>query len=89
MQSALSFTQEFQRQQTQLEPFHQALSHIDQVALDDLFAYAQRYLVPAALANRLHPFELLVLKILMEEHKEVLRLRNQVEQFQASGENNV
>ncbi len=84
MQSALTFKQEFQNQQTQLEPFQQALKHIDQVALSDLFTYAQRYLAPAALSNRLHPFELMVLTMLMEEHKEVLRLSNQIELLQAS-----
>ena len=47
----------------------------DQTALDDLFAAAQQHLAAAAYAAHALPMEVFLLAMLLEEHKEVLRLR--------------
>ncbi len=59
--------------------FRRALRRSDQVALDDLFAAAQQHLAAAAYAAHALPMEVFLLSMLLEEHKEVLRLRALVE----------
>ena len=46
--------------------------------LDELFAYAGLHLAPAAYASHTIPFEIFLLAMLLEEHKEVMRLRRVV-----------
>jgi hypothetical protein len=67
-----SITQAFLR----LEAFRFArLRRSDQLVLDDLFASARQHLAAAAYASHALPFETLLLAMLLEEHKEVMRLR--------------
>jgi len=58
--------------------FRRALRHSDQVILDDLLTAVQRYQSAAACTPQALPVENLLLALLIEEHKEVIRLRNQV-----------
>jgi hypothetical protein len=55
------------------------LRRSDQLALDDLFAAAQKHLAAASYAAHALPFETFLLSMLLEEHKEVMRLRQLVE----------
>ncbi len=55
--------------------FRRALRRSDQLALDDLFDAAQNHLSAAAYAAHSLPFESFLLAMLLEEHKEVMRLR--------------
>jgi DNA phosphorothioation-dependent restriction protein DptG len=80
-----SITQAFLQEQQSFTRFRRALRRSDQQALDDLFAYAQRHLAAAAYAAHALPFEVLLLAMLLEEHKEVMRLRRQVEEFERRG----
>jgi len=75
-----SITQEFLQQQQAMARFRRALRRSDQLALDDLFAAAQQHLAAAAYAAHTLPFETFLLAMLLEEHKEVLRLRHIVEE---------
>ena len=61
-------------------PFRRALRRGDQQALDDLFAAARKHLSAAAYAAHALPFETFLLAMLLEEHKEVIRLRRLVEE---------
>lgn len=65
-------------EQKSLSSFRRALSRSDQLVLDELFAYAGLHLAPAAYAAHTLPFELILLAMLLEEHKEVMRLRRMV-----------
>jgi hypothetical protein len=58
--------------------FRRALRRSDQMILDDLFAAVQKYQLAAAYTAQALPVENLLLALLIEEHKEVARLRNQV-----------
>ena len=49
------------------------------MALDDLFASARQHTAAAQYATHALPFEVFLLAIQMEEHKEVIRLREKVE----------
>ncbi len=74
-----SATMAFYEEVGSLARFRRALRRSDQVALDDLFAAAQQHLAAAAYAAHALPMEVFLLAMLLEEHKEVLRLRALVE----------
>ncbi len=82
-------TQVFQQEQAALGRFRRALRKSDQAALDELFAAARQHLAAAAYAAHISPFESFLLAMLLEEHKEVQRLRSLLEKkpvFIESGE---
>ena len=74
-----SVTQNFLQEQESFARFRRALRRSDQLALDDLFASARQHLAAAAYAAHILPFETFLLAMLLEEHKEVMRLREQCE----------
>lgn len=74
-----SVTVAFLQEQESFARFRRALRLTDQTALDDLFASAHQHLAASAYAAHALPFETLLLSMLLEEHKEVRRLRNAVE----------
>lgn len=74
-----SITQTFYIEQEAFARFRRALRRGDQLALDDLFNAARQHLAPAAYAANALPMEIFILAMLLEEHKEVLRLRQQLE----------
>lgn len=71
-----SITQVFLQEQESFARFRRALRRSDQQALDELFANAHRHLAAAAYAAHGLPFEIFLLAMLLEEHKEVRRLRS-------------
>ncbi len=74
-----SITMEFMQEQEAFGRFRRALRRSDQLALDDLFAAARNHLAAAAYAANALPMETFLLSMLLEEHKEVIRLRTLVE----------
>lgn len=70
-----SITQTFLQEEQSLARFRRALRREDQRALDDLLAGSRHHLAAAAYASHLLPFEILLLAMLVEEHKELMRLR--------------
>jgi hypothetical protein len=80
-----SITQAFLQEQEAFTRFRRALRRSDQLALDELFAAAHKHLAAAAYAAHALPFETFLLAMLLEEHKEVLRLRQVVEGWRGDG----
>ena len=74
-----SITQTFLHEQESFARFRRALRKVDQRALDDLFAAAHKHLAAAGYAAHALPFEVFLLSMLLEEHKEVMRLRSLLE----------
>jgi hypothetical protein len=74
-----SITQVFLQEQQAFARFRRALRRGDQRALDELFAAARQHLAAAAYAAHALPFETFLLAMLLEEHKEVARLRQALE----------
>ncbi len=74
-----SATQVFLQEEASFARFRRALRRSDQLALDDLFTSAHQHLAAAQYASHALPFEVFLLAMLLEEHKEVLRLRQEVE----------
>jgi len=79
-----SITQAFQHEQQSLARFRRALRREDQRALDDLLASSRRHLAAAAYASHLLPFEVMLLAMLVEEHKHVISLRQQIDVLRAA-----
>jgi hypothetical protein len=75
-----SITMAFIQEQEAFSRFRRALRRSDQLVLDDLFAAARKHLAPAAYAAHALPMETFLLSMLLEEHKEVVRLRQLVEE---------
>ena len=80
-----TITQVLLDEQQAFSRFWRALRRSDQFALDDLFASAHQHLAAAAYASHALPFETLLLAMLLEEHKEVLRLRQQLDDRLGAG----
>ncbi len=80
-----SVTQAFLLEEESYHRFRRALRRSDQLALDDLFAAARQHLAAAAYAANALPMEIFLLAMLLEEHKEVLRLRYLVERTHRGG----
>ncbi len=78
-----SITQSLNEEQAAFGRFRRALRRSDQMALDELFTAARQHLAAAAYAANLLPMETFLLAMLLEEHKEVSRLRAQVETLQS------
>lgn len=66
-------------EEANLARFRRALRREDQIILDDLFAAAYKHRAAAAYAGHLLPFETFLLAMQIEDHKEVTRLRTEVE----------
>jgi hypothetical protein len=80
-----SITQTFLQEQGSFARFRRALRRTDQLALDDLFSAARQHLAAAAYASHALPFEVFLLAMLLEEHKEVRRLRTLVDTLALRG----
>lgn len=65
--------------------FRRALRIEDQRALDDLLGASRQHLAAAAYASHLLPFEIMLLAMLVEEHKQVLLLRQELEVLRNRG----
>lgn len=80
-----SITRVFQEEEAALQRFRRALRRSDQQALDELLAAAHQHLSAAAYAAHPWPFELLLLAILIEEHKQLRALQSLL-QFSSSAD---
>lgn len=74
-----SATQLMLQEEASLSRFRRALRRSDQLVFDDLFTAAQKHISAAAYAAHALPFETFLMAMLLEEHKEVMRLRQMVE----------
>jgi hypothetical protein len=77
-----SITQTFLQEQESYARFRRALRRSDQQALDDLFAAAHQHLAAAAYAANALPFETFLLAMLLEEHKQMMLMK---EKFSSLG----
>jgi hypothetical protein len=69
----------FMQEEAAFGRFRRALRRSDQVALDDLFVSARQHLAATQYAAHALPFEVMLLAMLLEEHKEVMKLRERME----------
>jgi hypothetical protein len=67
------------REEANLAKFRRALRREDQLIFDDLFVAAYKHRAAAGYAGHLLPFETFLLAMQIEDHKEVMFLRREVE----------
>jgi hypothetical protein len=67
------------QEQDAFSRFRRALRRSDQLILDELFSAARKHAAAQAYAAHALPFEVALLSMLLEEHKEIARLRQMVE----------
>jgi len=67
------------REEANLAKYRRALRREDQIVFDDLFVAAYKHRAAASYAGHLLPFETFLLSMQIEDHKEVLSLRREVE----------
>jgi len=79
-----SITQAFLQEQQSLARFRRALRREDQRALDDLLGSSRQHLAAAAYASHLLPFEVMLLAMLVEQHKQVLHLQQEIDVLQST-----
>ncbi|MEA3326544.1 MAG: hypothetical protein U9R53_04450 [Chloroflexota bacterium] len=77
-----SATQLMLKEEAALVRFRRALRRGDQLVFDDLFTAAQKHISATAYAAHALPFETFLMAMLLEEHKEVMRLRRIVDILQ-------
>lgn len=66
------------REEENLEKFRRALRREDQLVFDDLFTAAYKHRAAAAYAGHLLPFETFLLAMQIEDHKEMMHLREEI-----------
>jgi uncharacterized protein YydD (DUF2326 family) len=78
-----TITDAFNREQSSFKSFRRALRRSDQQTLDELFIAARQHLAAASYAADALPMETFLLAMLLEEHKDVQRLKIRIEELQA------
>lgn len=76
-----SATQVFYQEEQALSSFREGLSPTDRKILDDLFDAAHFHIAAMAYAAHPLPLEMILLAMLIEQHKEVLRIKARVEEI--------
>jgi predicted metalloprotease with PDZ domain len=76
-----TITDQFIQEQRSFDRFRRALRRSDQHALDSLFASARLHLAAASCASDALPMETFIISMLLEEHKEMLRLKYSLEEM--------
>jgi hypothetical protein len=69
------------QEQESFARFRRALRRPDQIALDDLFVSARQHLAATQYASHALPFEVMLLSMLLEEHKQVILMRQQMDEL--------
>ena len=82
-----TISQAFLEEQRSFSAFRRALRRSDQLILDDLFALARKHLAAAAFAADALPMETFLLAMLIEEHKQNMRLSLDIEKLKKQLEN--
>lgn len=65
-------------EEANLARFRRALRREDQIVFDDLFTAAYKHRAATAYAGHLLPFETFLLAMQIEDHKEMMRLREEI-----------
>jgi hypothetical protein len=61
--------------------YRRALRRADQLALDELFNHAHKHVAEAAYAADPFPMDIFLLSMILEEYKEVMRLRQKIDEL--------
>lgn len=79
----VTFTQLLNQEIDSWRRYRRALRQEDQTVLDALFAAARRHTAAGAYLTREVPFEVMLISMLLEEHKQLLALQRKVSDLEA------
>ena len=68
-------------EKSELRRFNRALRKEDQLVFDELWTYVSKHLMACNKSDHVLPLEIFFFAMLLEEHKEVMRLRREVEEL--------
>lgn len=71
-------TQLIQSEEQSLASFRRALRHQDQTSFDELFVNARKHVAAITMAADVLPYETILFAMLLEDHSEIRRLREEV-----------
>ena len=83
-----SITGVFYQEPSSLLPFKHTLRQSDQLVFDDLFANVHKHLAVSAYAAHPLPLEIFMLAMILEEHKEVMRIQLYVDNKSVENKHN-
>jgi hypothetical protein len=69
------------KERSELGRFRRALRAEDQHSFDELWAHVTKHMMPCTQANHLLPLEIFLLTMLLEEHKEIRRIRRMLDEL--------
>jgi hypothetical protein len=84
--TVITITQQLNETENMLSPFRRTLRRSDQYVFDGLFAAARRHIAAIGQAESLLPFESALLAMLLEQSKEIVVLRQKLEELIAKNE---
>ncbi len=79
-----TLAEQLNNERNALVNFRRALCKEDQLVFDDLWVGAHKHLMAANQANHILALESFMLCMLLEQHKEVMRLRREVDELRKS-----
>ncbi len=69
------------KERSELGRYRRALRKEDQLVFDELWTYVTKHMMPCTQANHLLPLEIFLFTMLLEEHKEIRRLRRRLDEL--------
>lgn len=69
------------KEKSELGRYRRALRREDQLVLDTLWTHVTKHLMACTQANHLLPLEIFLFTMLLEEHKEIQRIRRILEEL--------
>ena len=70
------------KEKSELGRFRRALRREDQIIFDELWPHVTKHMMPCTVADHLLPLEIFLFTMLLEEHKEIKRIRRLVDELQ-------
>lgn len=70
------------KEKSELEKYRRALRKEDQRAFDELWVHVIKHMMPCTQANHLLPLEIFLFTMILEEHKEIRRIRRILDEMQ-------
>lgn len=72
------------KEKSELGRFRRALRREDQLVFDKLWTHVTKHMMACTVADHLLPLEIFLFTMLLEEHKEIRRIKRIVDQLRAN-----
>jgi hypothetical protein len=69
------------KEKSELGRYRRALRREDQLIFDELWTHVTKHIMPCTQANHLLPLEIFLFTMILEEHKEIRRIRRMLDEL--------